>query len=315
MDSLNNITNYKKKYLKYKIKYLELKGGAPYKPPHLKRKEEEERKSSSSCEVPKPPHNRQREEEEKKREEEEKEREEKEREEEKKESSSSCEVPKPPQPPPTPTPPKTTYNSSSSCELPKTPSTSSKTTDNFNSSSSEPSKPYIPPQLRPNYSKTPPIPPPIPSKTTKQNTSEVSGNWRTDAPVCKELKKKHCNDTHHIYIKEYWHNSGFYITITSHVLKHINSFNKKCIEDIHDETGKKDLEDFVYNLVNNAISKGTYDDTFNDKTSTINGRYTHNVSGNQYCIVGEWGKNRWGKNVYRVFTIYKCSGRYLTRNY
>ena len=214
---------------------------------------------------------------------------------------------------PDPPAPKTTDNFIySSCELPtphKTPttsSTSSKTTDNFNSSSCEPSKPYIPPKTTDNSFERRKFR----HTTSKQPPSEVSGNWRTDAPVCEELKKKHCEDTSYIYIPEYLYNDYFNIIITSHALKHINTFNKKCIEDIHDKTEKKNLEKFVKSLVNDAISKGIYDKPDNK------GRFTYDVdTENQYCIVGEWKKNKRGKNLYRVYTIYKCSGRYLTRDY
>ena len=124
------------------------------------------------------------------------------------------------------------------------------------------------------------------------------------------MKKKHCKDTSYIYIPEYPYDDYFNIIITSHVLKHINTFNKKCIEDINYKTEKKNLENFVKSLVNDAISKGIYDEPDNK------GRFTYDVdTKNQYCIVGEWKKNKEGKHLYRVYTIYKCSGKYLTPDY
>jgi len=313
MEPSKNITNYKQKYFKYKIKYLELKGGMSK--PLVFYTPRNRRCNPTAFTAPTAP---------------------------------ASTDPAPTAPAPAPTVPASTDSDpapapTSPDPAPPAPTTApaSKTTDNFISSSCElptppktpttsstSSKPYIPPHLKPNHSKTPPIPPKTTDNsferrkfrytTSKQNPSEVSGNWRTDAPVCKELKKKKCNDTHGIYIYEYVYNNNFNIIITSHVLKHINSFDKKCIEDIDDETEKENLKNFVVSLVNDAISKGIYDEPDNKGSFTYDnkGRFTYDVNKeNQYCIVGEWKKNNKGKNLYRVYTIYKCSGRYLTPDY
>ena len=169
-----------------------------------------------------------------------------------------------------------------------------RTTDNFNASCELP--------------KTPP-------KTTDKINSSSSLTWIRNQQLPNELKKNHCKDTSDIYIPEYPYDDYFNIIITSHVLKHINTFNKKCIEDIYYETEKKNLENFVISLVNDAISKGIYD-VLDNKGRFTKGRFTHDVdTKNQYCIVGEWKKNKEGKRLYKVYTIYKCSGRYLTPDY
>jgi len=283
MEPSNNITNYKQKYLKYKIKYLKLKGGMPTKTPTASDSSSSIRSRNQST----GPHTT---------------------------GYSSTAAPAPTAT--ASTPPHATGSSSSSTwtrnqSLPHSSSIRSRN-QSLHQSSSFRSR---------NQSQHPSNTAPTHTPTTTSSkphsapaTDSSASNWPRNIPLPQPNEvvphSENCNDTHGIYKDEYFYNTKFNIIITSHVLKHIKSFGKNCIEDIDDETEKENLKNFVVSLVNDAISKGKYNDELNNK-----GMYTYVNTNYQYCIVGEWIKNKWDKDLYRVYTIYKCSGRYLTPDY